>query len=162
MIGTPEKISILSHSTRKGSLGLPASSPQRSLGLPASRKVCPKGFLFLARVGVSPGLSFYRFPFSLCINLRKKDAKNACFAGYFSPCCWVVLRLSLHRSFAIRWAQLFPGVILNLMPKVTRVGLNKLQVVRKLFLRVYLNWTMCVRTVGLNISKSPSKGKLIL
>ena len=33
MISIPEKISIQSHSARKGSLGLPASSPQRISGI---------------------------------------------------------------------------------------------------------------------------------
>ena len=83
-------------SASKGSLGLP-TSPRRICGTARKPEGVPKRILvpgsflvsFLSLESRQTSLSqlIALNGTYLCTELRKKYAKNACFVGYFSPCC---------------------------------------------------------------------------
>ena len=61
MISIPEKISIQSHSFRKGSLGLPASNPQRISGIIRKPESVPEKILVPGSFLASPGRHLCRW-----------------------------------------------------------------------------------------------------
>ena len=115
-------------------------SPQRIFGTAASRKVCPKGFWFLGVVcvvGVSPGL-----PFAI-----DRAKWNIGFPSTFVLICRLFLALLLS---GVKILSTCTSIFRNspytviLLPKVTQVSL-KYSFKLSAFLRMYRNWTMCVK-----------------